>query len=760
MPPFRWTTSPPSAAPLVSPLRQVNLDIDPFFLRSNTKFASSWAQLTTNPTLFFGQNPVLIGRFFNDLFCLKVYENVLKDAIESLETKQLLGPYKNNITQLFIHAVKTLKEAEKEDTRRDNVIETLIPFLRNLLSRTYENFSFEVMTMLAGSLERSDSIFTDLVSSIDLILQDTSYETELRHRTLQLALVIVASVNQGSINAFFLRRDLFSTLVKFMSDPATSPFAFESALLLGLLANFRKYEARNPYLVRIEDFVEENVMRKIIQVTASTLSFTRNTYTSITDDQPASFVASLTSLIFSLRLSDLFSSASFSLPPPPERSNSSRKGKGKEIETPPPEVETAGLPERILATSKKNGVVEGAHELERPALPSRQGSDSKKAEEKEKEGAFAAMPPEMVVILLPFYDLLNSNTAFGALVFAGEDDAPSPLPPALISLSSYIFCHAAVSRRARAYARLCLVILIILVEESDGRLSGDAESIRLCRQRQPMLAYNNERRPPIAAMLDTAVIFLRHNLHRKLDAETYIVCLKLIQRIMQQLKTERVRLNYDWVSLWRPILALSAFIVSKIEDLRLANDCMNDLISQIFIVLSYAEYWGDSFLPSTTASVLLHYELLHADSVLDQLGDLLGLPVVADSGISSPRLQPPTPNRSTFFSTSPRRTHFGLGMLARDGPPSLFAAECVTNVRQSIAFFSSAIDDTVRLAAPKPDEVDAEQVMSAIAGKLGELELIDAAAMADARSYTESSQEAFFRSFSEVACADVVKLIP
>lgn len=163
--------------------------------------------------------------------------------------------------------------------------------------------------------------------------------------------------------------------------------------------------------------------QKIIQVTASTLSFTRNTYTSITDDQPASFVASLTSLIFSLRLSDLFSSASFSLPPPPERSNSSRKGKGKEIETPPPEVETAGLPERILATSKKNGVVEGAHELERPALPSRQGSDSKKAEEKEKEGAFAAMPPEMVVILLPFYDLLNSNTAFGALVFAGEDDA-------------------------------------------------------------------------------------------------------------------------------------------------------------------------------------------------------------------------------------------------------------------------------------------------------------------------------------------------
>jgi hypothetical protein len=36
----------------------------------------------------------------------------------------------------------------------------LIPFLRNILRRPYSNFSFEVMTLLAGSLERSDTIFT------------------------------------------------------------------------------------------------------------------------------------------------------------------------------------------------------------------------------------------------------------------------------------------------------------------------------------------------------------------------------------------------------------------------------------------------------------------------------------------------------------------------------------------------------------------------------------------------------------------------
>lgn len=72
--------------------------------------------------------------------------------------------------------------------------------------------------------------------------------------------MIVSTVSQGSLNAYFLRRDLFSTLVSFIANEDTKQFAFESTLLLGLLANFRKSEARNPYGVRIEDFVEEGVM--------------------------------------------------------------------------------------------------------------------------------------------------------------------------------------------------------------------------------------------------------------------------------------------------------------------------------------------------------------------------------------------------------------------------------------------------------------------------------------------------------------------
>lgn len=185
-----------------------------------------------------------------------------------------------------------------------------------------------------------------------------------------------------------------------MSDPSTSPFTFESVLLLSLLANFRKYEARNPYLVRIEDFVDEVVMSRIARVVLGMCGKGVGEYVAITDDQPASFVASLTSLVWSLNITELLGSFSLSLPPVPESSSSIRKGKGKEVD------EVAG---------PKKG--------------------------RKEEGAFSEMPPQVVVVLLPFYDLLNSNKVFSTLVFAETDDGRAS-PPSLPFLANLSQSHS------------------------------------------------------------------------------------------------------------------------------------------------------------------------------------------------------------------------------------------------------------------------------------------------------------------------------
>lgn len=274
----------------------------------------------------------------------------------------------------------------------------------------------------------------DLVSAIDIILQDTSSRTELRHRTLQLAIVLVSSINQGSINAYLLRRDLFSTLTKFISDPSTTPFTFESTLLLGLLSNFRKLEARNPYLARIEDFVDDLVMRQIADVVIGITVQSTRSYRVIVDDRPSSFVASLTSLVWS-SLELLRGGFSLSLPPAlsdasgNSTKSSQDKGKGKEVDAGVGQSDEKGTngqddEESITPPSKVNGDLPATPSKSPPVLPEKAHSPSsstKRAVMKE-ENAFKTMPPEMAVILLPFYDLLNSNKAFCTVVFSETEN--------------------------------------------------------------------------------------------------------------------------------------------------------------------------------------------------------------------------------------------------------------------------------------------------------------------------------------------------
>lgn len=125
--------------------------------------------------------------------------------------------------------------------------------------------------------------------------------------------------------------------------------------------------------------------------------------------------------------------------------------------------------------------------------------------------------------------------------------ASPTLPVELLSFTSYLVSHAALSQRARVYSRLAFSVLMILVEEGEGKLTRPrpgGEDIRLCRQvrhhlpvntqslRAHVLAFPSQRPPqlpakdasrsiPISAIIDAIVLFLRHNLRKKLEVETY-----------------------------------------------------------------------------------------------------------------------------------------------------------------------------------------------------------------------------------------------
>lgn len=59
---------------------------------------------------------------------------------------------------------------------------------------------------------------------------------------------------------------------------------FEAFLLLGLLANYNKFEFRNPYRLRLEDFVNETVIEKIVRGLGQTCSQTRDDYVALLED--------------------------------------------------------------------------------------------------------------------------------------------------------------------------------------------------------------------------------------------------------------------------------------------------------------------------------------------------------------------------------------------------------------------------------------------------------------------------------------------
>ena len=74
---------------------------------------------------------------------------------------------------------------------------------------------------------------------------------------------------------------------KYIGDLPTDSGALEPFLLLGLLANYNKFEYRNPYRLRLEDFVNEAVIQKIISGVGQASLGLRRRYTEIIDDIPA-----------------------------------------------------------------------------------------------------------------------------------------------------------------------------------------------------------------------------------------------------------------------------------------------------------------------------------------------------------------------------------------------------------------------------------------------------------------------------------------
>jgi hypothetical protein len=76
---------------------------------------------------------------------------------------------------------------------------------------------------------------------------------------------------------------------------------FDPFLLLGLLANYNKFEFQNPYQLRLDDFVNESSIQKIVKGVGLSCGGLRNGYIAVQDDIPEGWSLTSTLVFFGLR---------------------------------------------------------------------------------------------------------------------------------------------------------------------------------------------------------------------------------------------------------------------------------------------------------------------------------------------------------------------------------------------------------------------------------------------------------------------------
>ncbi|KAF9786843.1 hypothetical protein BJ322DRAFT_1052283 [Thelephora terrestris] len=424
---------------------------------------------------------------------------------------------------------------------------------------------WEVMTVFAGDVGQSDKFFMGLISAISDCICDGAAATELKHSALQLALVLVSGLAQLSPGAYFLRTDLFPAIVDVILGTDTQKYTFEAITLLALLANFHKSDAAHQNPYIAQ--IKQTQSCELLQAIAWAANFAVGTVVKQYQE-----------------LSD-------DTPPCPKITLGS--------------IVTMFKPDRVFTDPPK--------------------------------GLFAKQPIEAAAVLLPVFEFLDNNKSFADVLvkpFTQEDDSQEHvLVLSLVTASSYILTHAtsSASPRAVAYAHLSLNILLRLVQNpkiSSAFCQPRSRPIRLCRQRIPLLPIVTGPRPPMCAVLDSCVLWLRHNLHKKLEVNCYTVCIRICHQMISFLQKHGIRLEYHWIELWRAILGLLEFLTKKIGELQSAAG-IRLLINETLSLLDLSITTSQAFLPSAKVLHEFVYELTRSSSILKSQDSLLKKPELA-----------------------------------------------------------------------------------------------------------------------------------
>ncbi|QRV97724.1 hypothetical protein RhiJN_25743 [Ceratobasidium sp. AG-Ba] len=612
-----------------------------------SKFISTYSRLLQSPATV----PPTEKRFWDDVFCLSPDISWLRDKIAGLGRPGILGTHQHVVTAIFAAARAEFCERPYEQTepaikeeepvngtqspngngthvdtthelRRTNAARTLQAVAQAVLGVSGIT-GWEIMDVLAGGVGVSDGVFTELVRSLTSTMSNENETGEMRHCALQLTLALICGLGQLSPGAYFLAQDMFPTIVSLIRSPSTARYSFEALLLLSVLANYHRVDAAslNPYLKHIKETHDDVLMQRLLWV--ARFAFTRSVqaYRDLYDDTPPSFTSTVSS-IFSVFRPTLATSE----PPPMKEIFAHQPIEAAVILFPLFEFISQNPAFRLIFAQSVHPEPIELHssrpasprlQSPRPSIGSRRNSTSTPL------GSPRLRPGSLI--------MAGRSASMASVVQKAQAQARLQqnevrCAAELLSMASYALAHAGTpgvgGGRTEGYARLVLDTIQQCVADEEivrGLCSPptkDDKPVWTCRQKLPLLPLRTTPAPLICSVLDACILYLRHNLSKRLDAGSYLICLNIIHRVVFFLQIERVRIDYYWDELWRAIVAVLVFVLGKLDTSAQGAATTEGIITEAAVVLDLAVARADGFLPTPESVHQLVYETVRAAATL------------------------------------------------------------------------------------------------------------------------------------------------
>ncbi|KAG0254099.1 hypothetical protein BG011_005978 [Mortierella polycephala] len=542
-------------------------------------------------TFLRGQDPAQ-GRdpdiFWDELFLIKVNEEYLSTSLQQISEDQLLA-IKDGINSIFLHAVEAMRDPLPQ--RRLHAMQTLTIVLGEIFRKKFNNWSFDVIHLLTG-LSHADLVFRTLLEGLCTVL-DSEESLELQVVALRLAIALACgndNVNKNSLNEYFMKKDIFPSLIKFFSRVESVELAFEAMALLGLLANYNKYEIQNPYLTQLSVLRDETVLRKMAMVIVHTCDGMRGSYTKVVDDDDMSAMSKLTSAL-SYVTGMLWN----------------------------PKSQDSSITDAVFALLPDGRVT------------------------------ILLVFYDLIYTNKRFLEVfLNYSSSQSTSVSPNPMEAPTDTAAgehketglgSFLSFASYLLQHNRTQRSA-PYTQLCLIIILILVENptsyphlcnipqaQDSSIGQPAPAkavdamanVRLCRQRQPVLPKVKQSRPMAAVLFDVILGFLKHNMKKKMQIDCFRIAIAIIFSVASRFKSLRVRLPYHWVEMWNTLQGLIKFLQANAKASQQHPEA-RDLVAETIDLVNYFVTFGDLIMPDPASLYALYYEIVR--SGIDPFVDL------------------------------------------------------------------------------------------------------------------------------------------